>query len=95
MSDISILKRSWSVTFGGKGNDSGNSVQETSDGGYIVAEYMESLGARNQILAKDKLRISAYREILKEIEERSTARRAFERSQAAILSTLSMSYSAI
>jgi hypothetical protein len=32
-------------TYGGSGNDSARSVQQTSDGGYIVASYTNSFGA--------------------------------------------------
>jgi len=35
----------WSRTYGGSNDDYGWSVQETSDGGYIVAGYTESFGA--------------------------------------------------
>ncbi|MBI5058900.1 T9SS type A sorting domain-containing protein [candidate division KSB1 bacterium] len=35
----------WTRTLGGAGNDYGYSIQETADGGYIVAGLTESLGA--------------------------------------------------
>jgi hypothetical protein len=34
----------WTRTYGGAGNDVGNSILQTSDGGYIVAGYTESFG---------------------------------------------------
>ena len=37
----------WSQTYGGNGTDDCNSVQQTSDGGYIVAGYTSSYGAGN------------------------------------------------
>jgi uncharacterized delta-60 repeat protein len=50
-SDIWLLKldadgaTNWQKTFGGSNNDYGQSVQQTSDGGYIVAGYTYSYGA--------------------------------------------------
>jgi hypothetical protein len=38
-------KESWVRTYGGTGNDHGDSVQETDDGGYIVAGDTDSFGA--------------------------------------------------
>jgi len=35
----------WSQSYGGAGNDRGWSVQQTTDGGYVIAGYSESFGA--------------------------------------------------
>jgi len=49
--DVYVLKLNpdgslaWQKTFGGSGFDIANSVQETRDGGYIVAGYTDSFGA--------------------------------------------------
>ena len=38
----------WSKSFGGTGNDRGWSVQQTTDGGYVIAGFSESFGAGNK-----------------------------------------------
>jgi hypothetical protein len=37
--------KQWDKTFGGSGNDVGESVQQTSDGGYIIVGWTNSYGA--------------------------------------------------
>jgi hypothetical protein len=39
----------WAKTYGGTGNDLASSVQQTSDGGYIVAGYTDSFGVSGDI----------------------------------------------
>jgi uncharacterized delta-60 repeat protein len=49
-SDVYIIKldvngnKLWQKTFGGSGNDGAYSIQQTKDGGYIIAGYTESFG---------------------------------------------------
>ena len=54
-SDIWLIKlnssgvKKWDKTFGGSGNDSGSSVWETRDGGYIIAGITESVNNNSDI----------------------------------------------
>jgi hypothetical protein len=43
----------WSKTFGGANSDEGHSVQQTSDGGYIVAGYTSSFGSPSYAIRTD------------------------------------------
>jgi hypothetical protein len=40
-----IGEKMWDKTFGGEGEDKGKSIQQTKDGGYIIAGYTDSFGA--------------------------------------------------
>ena len=58
-SDVYLVKTTsdgtlqWAKTFGGSGGyESGNSVQQTNDGGFIMTGYTSSFGAGNSYLVK-------------------------------------------
>jgi predicted secreted protein len=64
-SDFWVLKldssgnQTWAKTFGGTGDDTAHSVQQTSDGGYIVAGQKESsVGSGNKVMWVLKLNSS-------------------------------------
>lgn len=42
---FTVVRPSWAKTYGGAGSEMGNTVQATSDGGYVVAERTDSFGA--------------------------------------------------
>ncbi|MEA3310925.1 MAG: hypothetical protein U9Q76_01765, partial [candidate division WOR-3 bacterium] len=42
---FSVPAQAWERTYGGNGDDEGRSVQQTSDGGYIIAGETYSFGA--------------------------------------------------
>lgn len=51
MEDVYLIKtdalgnKMWEKTYGGSSDDSGNDVQSTSDGGYVIVGYSKSFGA--------------------------------------------------
>ena len=42
-----MLEPIWTKTFGGSGGDGGNSVRQTSDGGFIIVGASNSFGTDN------------------------------------------------
>ena len=59
--DILVIKLdssgnlSWAKTYGGGGNDEATSIQQTKDGGYIVAGWTDSFGVRGEDILVIKL----------------------------------------
>jgi hypothetical protein len=45
--NIPAYSETWEKTYGGGGTDQGRSVQQTTDGGYIIAGWTNSIGAGN------------------------------------------------
>jgi hypothetical protein len=45
LASIAFGQTTWERTYGGQNNEVGTSVQQTADGGYVVAGYTESFGA--------------------------------------------------
>ena len=41
----------WSRTYGGSGEDGGNSIRQTFDGGYIISGYIEKFGVGSDVMA--------------------------------------------
>ena len=52
LSSIASAQTNWERTYGGAGNDYGYSVQQTSDGGYVIAGHTRPLGSGEAYLVK-------------------------------------------